>query len=160
MARQRIKFSRVSNDESNRTKQVAGYIRVSSDEETENGSLAVQEKTIRDFCLEEDMELVDLYVDEGHSVCGEISEHRPEYLRMMAAVEEGRFDIVVTHTFDHMSPDFLNMFRTVQTFQKHGVSFVSIKENLDFSSPLGLVLMALFSALAQMQSTNAKEDNI
>ena len=82
----------------------------------------------------------------------------------MAAVEEGRYDIVLTHSFDRMSRGIVNMSRTVQTFQKHSVSFVSIKETLDFSGPLGPVLMALFSALAQMQSNcisnPAKEDTI
>ena len=147
MARQRIKFSRVS-----------------SEDQTKNWSLSAQEKTIRDYCSAKGWVLVEIYADEGHSAWGEKSELRPEYLRMMAAVKEGRYDIVLTHSFDRMSRGIVNMSRTVQTFQKHSVSFVSIKEDLDFSGPLGPVLMALFSALAQMQSNSisnpAKEDTI
>ena len=137
----------------NRTTRVAAYIRVSSEEQTKNWSLRAQEKAIRDFCSAKEWELVDVYADQGHSAWREKSKLRPEYLRMMAAVKDRRFDVVVTLTFDRMSRDIVNMFNTVKTFEEYGVSFVSIRENLDFSGPIGTVLMALFAALAEMQST-------
>ena len=73
---------------------------------------------------------------------------------MMSDVEKERFDIVVTFSIDRMSRDILNMFRTLKTFEENSVSFVAIREDLDFSGPMGRVLMALFSALAEMQSNN------
>ena len=69
MARQRIKFSRVS-----------------SEDQTKNWSLSAQEKTIRDYCSAKGWVLVEIYADEGHSAWGEKSELRPEYLRMMGQV--------------------------------------------------------------------------
>ena len=135
-------------------KRVAGYIRVSSEEQTKNWSLQTQEKAIQNLCSAKAWELVDLYADQGHSAWREKSELRPEYQRMMAAVKEGRYDILVTYSFDRMSRDMVNMFNTIRTFQECSVSFVSIREDLDFSGPMGRVLMALFSALAEMQSNN------
>lgn len=137
-----------------RPTRAALYARVSSDEQTKNWSLPAQKKAGSDFCSAKNWELVDIYVDEGHSAWGEKAETRPEYLRLMAAVEEGRYDVVITHSFDRMSRDMLNMFRTIKTFETYGVSYVSIQENIDFSGPFGPVLMGLFSALAQMQSTS------
>ena len=50
-----------------------------------------------------------------------------------------------------MSRDMHNMFRTLKRFEEYGVKFVAIREDLDFSGPMGRVLMALFPALAEMQ---------
>ena len=152
--RKTIGRSRANGTTSDRPIRAALYSRVSSDEQTKNWSLPAQKKTGSDFCSAKNWELVDIYVDEGHSAWGEKAETRPEYLRLMAAVEEGRYDVVITHSFDRMSRDMLNMFRTIKTFETYDVSFVSIQENIDFSGPFGPVLMGLFSALAQMQSTS------
>ena len=67
------------------------------------------------------------------------------------AVTEGKYDIVVTYSLDRISRDVSNMSRTVKTLETYGVSLVSVSENLDFSGPMGPVLMTLFSALAEMQ---------
>ena len=56
MARQRIKFSRVS-----------------SEDQTKNWSLSAQEKTIRDYCSAKGWVLLENYGDEGHSAWGEKS---------------------------------------------------------------------------------------
>ena len=157
MARKRNtlkRHSRANETHIEMPKRVAGYIRVSSEDQTKNWSLSAQGKTIRDYCSAKGWVLAEIYADEGHSAWGEKSELRPQYLRMMAAVEEGRYDIVVTHSFDRMSRDMFNMLSTIKTFEKYGISFVAIQENLDFSGPMGIVLMALFSALAQMQSNS------
>ena len=135
-----------------RPRRVVGYIKVNLNGETKSGALAVQENEIRDYCHAKKWELSDLYVDEVCSTGGEDSETRPEYLRMMADVENERFDIVVTYSFDRMSRDLFDMFRTIKTFRDYNVSFVAIREGLDFSGPMGPVLMALFSSLAEMQS--------
>ena len=144
----------VGSNSGDRPKRVALYIRVSSDEQTKNWSLASQRKAGSDYCAAKGWELVEVYADEGHSAWREKSELRPDYLRMMADVEKECFDIVVTYSFDRMSRDLLNMFRTIKTFREYNVSFVAIREDLDFSGPMGPVLMALFSSLAEMQSTN------
>ena len=157
MARKRNtlkRHGRANETHSEMPKQVAAYIRVSSEDQTKNWSLSAQEKTIRDYCSAKGWVLAEIYSDEGHSAWGEKSELRPQYLRMMAAVEEGHYDIVVTHSFDRMSRDMFNMLSTIKTFEKYGVSFVAIQENLDFSGPMGIMLMALFSAMAQMQSNS------
>ena len=145
---------RASENSVDRPKRVALYVRVSSDEQTKNWSLTSQRKAGSDYCAAKGWELVEVYADEGHSAWREKAELRPEYLRMMADVEKECFDIVVTYSFDRMSRDLLNMFRTIKTFRDYGVSLVAIREDLDFSGPMGTVLMALFSALAEMQSTN------
>ena len=136
---------------SNGKTRVAGYVRTASDEHPKNCALLAQKNAIRDFCDAKDWDLNEIFVDKGHSAWGEKGELRPEYLRMMTDVENERFDIVVTYSIDRMSRDMHNMFRTLKTFEEHGVTFVTIREYLDFSGLTGTVLMALFSAVAEKQ---------
>ena len=136
---------------SNGKTRVAGYVRIASDVHTKNSALLAQKNAIRDFCDAKDWDLNEIFVDKGRSAWGEEGELRPEYLRMMADVENERFDIVVTYSIDRLSRDMHNMFRTLKTFEEHGVTFVTIREDPDFYGPTGTVLMALFSALGEME---------
>lgn len=136
---------------SNGKTRVAGYVRTASDVHTKNWALLEQENAIRDFCDAKDWYLNEIFVDKGRPAWGEEGELRPEYLRMMADVENERFDIVVTYSIDRMSRSILNIFRTLKTFEEHGVKFVAIRGDLGFSGTTERVLMALFSALAEMQ---------
>ena len=122
--------SRANGTTIERPTRAALYTRVSSDEQTKNWSLSTQEKSGGDYRSARNWELIDTYVDEGHSAWGEKAETRPEYLRLMATVEEGRYDVVITHSFDRMSRDMLNMFRTIKTFETYDVSFVSIQQRM------------------------------
>ena len=159
MASEKINFVRVSSDESGGTKRAAGYIRVNGDKQTKSSSEAAQRITIRNYCSAKGWDFNELYVDEGQSPRGEEPEVRPEYLRMMAAVKEGRYDIVVTCSFDRISRDAIRMCDTIKAFGRCGISFVSIREDLYFSGPMGPVLMALFSALAELHSANISCNN-
>lgn len=151
MASERIKYIRVSSDGNNRTKQVAGYIRVSSEEQTENSSEERQRIAICDYCSAMGWDLGEIYVDEGHSAHGEEIEPRAGYLRMMAAIEEEQYDVVVTYTLDRISRDAIRMCDTIKACKQNGVAVVSIKENLDSSGPMGQAALQLFAAAAQMQ---------
>ena len=82
---------------SNGKTRVAGYVRISSDVHTKNWALPEQKNAIRDFCDAKDWDLNEIFVDEGRSAWGGKPECRPEFLRMMSAIEEGQFDFVVTY---------------------------------------------------------------
>ena len=96
-------------------------------------------------------DLGEIYVDEGNSSRGEEIETRAEYLRMMAAIEEGQYDVAVTYTLDRISRDATRMCDAIQACKQNGVAVVSIKENLDSSGPMGQAALQLFAAAAQMQ---------
>ena len=144
MASERIKYVRVSRDKSNGTKQVAGYIRVNGDEQTKNSSEERQRIAICDYYSAMGWDLGEIYVDEGHSARGEEIETRAGHLRMMAAIEEGQYDVVVTYTLDRISHDATRMCDTIKACKQNGVAVVSIKENLDSSGPMGQAALQLF----------------
>ena len=138
------------------TKRVAGYIRVSSAEQVDNYSLKAQREEIEKHCKQQkDWELVEVYVDAGHSAWMEKANRRPDYLRLMEDVESDKFDIVVTHSIDRMSRSISNMFNTLDKLGAYDIEFVSVSESsFNFSGPSGRAMMAVVIAFAEVYSSS------
>ena len=139
-----------------KNKRVVGYIRVSSAEQVDNYSLRAQRDEIEKYCeQQENWELVEVYVDAGHSAWMEKAKVRPEYLRLMEDAESDKFDIVVTHSIDRMSRSISNMFNTLDKLSEYDIEFVSVSESsFNFSGPSGRAMMAVVIAFAEVYSSN------
>ena len=136
------------------TTRVAAYVRVSSEGQIDNWSLDSQMQKIEEFCeLKSGFEIVARYREEGHSAFREKAETRPVYRELMADSEGGKFNLVITVSIDRMSRNTKNMIATVETLAKHNVGYMSLTENLDFSGPVAEIMLAVFSVMAQHQST-------
>ena len=138
-----------------KNKRVVGYIRVSSAEQVDNYSLGAQREEIEKYCeQQENWELVEVYVDAGHSAWMDKAKVRPEYLRLMEDVETDKFDIVVTHSIDRMSRSISNMFNTLDKLNEYDIEFVSVSESsFNFSGPSGRAMMAVVIAFAEVYSS-------
>lgn len=76
---------------------------------------------------------------------------RPALQRLMADIEADRVDIVVVYKIDRLSRslvDFADLFRT---FEKHGVSFVSITQQIDTSNAAGRMMLNVLMSFAQFE---------
>ena len=68
---------------------------------------------------------------------------------MLEDVDAGKIDMVVTHTIDRLSRNLLVTLNILQAFSKRGVSYVSITQAIDYSTPEGRLFLAMLAALAQ-----------
>lgn len=110
-----------------------GYIRVSTQEQN----------TARQDSMMTDCDKVFTEKISGKNV------NRPELQRMMEYVREG--DTVVVESYSRFSRSTKDLLELIEQLNDKGVAFVSLKENVDTSTPQGRLIMTIFSGLAQFE---------
>ncbi|HEY7427001.1 MAG TPA: recombinase family protein [Gemmataceae bacterium] len=59
---------------------------------------------------------------------------RPALQRLLADIQAGKIDSVVTYKVDRLSRSLLDFAKMMETFEQHGVSFVSITQQFNWAS--------------------------
>jgi len=109
------------------------YTRKSSDEglDQEFNSLDAQRESAEAFIASQRAEgwevLPDRYDDGGFSGG---SMERPALDRLLRDIEAGKIDCVVVYKVDRLSRSLMDFSRIMETFEKSGVSFVSLSHQL------------------------------
>lgn len=132
----------------------AAYVRVSSREQLEGYSLDQQERIIRDYCATHGWPPPDLFRDEGRSAFTDKTEKRPAFAAMLAAAEAGEYEVIIVHKIDRFARSLVTTLRELQRLEKAHVGFVSVAESMDFTSPIGRVILSVLAAFAEYFSRN------
>ncbi len=130
------------------------YGRVSSEEQVEGYSLDAQDRVGRHYVAAHGWAVAEVYRDEGKSARTDDLAKRPAFQQMLADAEAGRFDVVVVHKLDRFARNLLVALETLQRLERRDVGFVSISEQMDFTTPIGKVILATLAAFAQYYSDN------
>ncbi|MDH4468770.1 MAG: recombinase family protein [Bacteriovoracaceae bacterium] len=128
-------------------KYVALYARTSVAGKQEKG-LDAQVRALRRYCQEKEITNYAIFEDEGISGT---KDSRPALNKMMQEVMAGRVEKVVVYSFSRYARSTTHLLNALTTFKKVGVSFLSLSENLDTNTPLGLTVYTIISALAQLE---------
>ncbi|MGI8405728.1 MAG: recombinase family protein, partial [Thermomicrobiales bacterium] len=142
-----------SQGDAHRTR-AAIYVRVSTDEQVQGYSLDAQERAGRLYCEMHGWEVAKLYRDEGRSARTEQIAKRPAFAEMLKDAEAGVIDVVIVHKLDRFAHNLVVTIETLQRLEQAGVSFVSISEQMDFSTPIGKMTLSMLASLAQYYSDN------
>jgi len=133
------------------------YARVSTYEQTEGYSLDAQIGYCREYCEGQGWEVVSEYVDPGFS--GR-SARRPQFEQMMKDAKAGLLDIVVVHKLDRFARSLRDTLNYLHRLDGWGISFVSIVEAFDFTTPHGKLQMQILAAIAEWYSNNLGQEVI
>lgn len=136
----------------------AGYTRVSSESQVEGFSLDAQRRAITNYCSLHGWDEPAFYEDAGVSAWSDEVAARPAFARLLADVAAGSVDVVVVHRLDRFARSIIVTLRELQTLQRHGVDFVSISENMDFTTPIGRVILATLAAFSEYYSANLSRE--
>jgi site-specific DNA recombinase len=137
-----------------RTIRAALYERVSSEEQVEGYSLDAQDRAGRLYCDAHSWEVVQVYRDEGRSARTDDFAKRPAFQQLLIDAEAGLIDVVVVHKLDRFARNLRVTLETLERLDRVGVGFVSISEQMDFTTPIGKVILATLAAFAQYYSDN------
>lgn len=75
--------------------------------------------------------------------------HRPELDELLKYVRPG--DTVVVWKLDRIGRNMKHLIELVECFKEKGISFVSIKENIDTTSATGKLIFNIFASLAEFE---------
>ena len=130
------------------------YTRKSCEEglDLEFNSLHAQRESAEAFIASQQHEgwecLPDRYDDGGFSGG---SLERPALNRLLEDIKTGRIDCVVVYKVDRLSRSLLDFSRIMETFDKHGVSFVSVTQQFNTTHSMGRLTLNILLSFAQFE---------
>ena len=128
------------------------YARVSTNNHRQDVSMQTRE--LREYCERRGFEITDEYTDIG--VSGS-KDSRPELNRLMADAKQRRFDAVCVWKLDRFGRSLRHLVNSLADLESLGVSFVSIKDNLDLSTPSGRLMFQIIGAMAEFERSLIQE---
>lgn len=104
---------------------------------------------IREYARIRNLDLVKEYADQG--VSGK-RERRPALDELIASAKRGEFTILLVHSIDRLERSVQNLLNLLTDLNKMGVSLVSLRENLDFTTPVGQMSLTILASVAQLEA--------
>ena len=134
------------------------YARVSSEEQVEGYSIDAQRRAFQTLLQTRGWTAYREYIDEGKSARTDNINQRPAFKEMVGDALAGKFDVLVVHKLDRFSRNLRITIEYFDKLLKVGVTFISINEQMDFTTPSGKVHLALLGAFAQYYSDNLSQE--
>jgi DNA invertase Pin-like site-specific DNA recombinase len=109
---------------------------------------------MREYCERRGWEIAGEYTDVGISGS---KDSRPELNRLMADAKQRRFDAVCVWKLDRFGRSLRHLVNALADLESLGVSFISIKDNLDLSTPSGRLMFQIIGAMAEFERSLIQE---
>lgn len=130
---------------------VALYARVS----THNGQdPEMQLAELREYAARRGWTISSEYVDEGISGT---TESRPQLNRLMTDAHRRNFDAVLVWKIDRFGRSLKHLVNALADLSAYGVAFVSLRDNLDLSTPSGRLMFQIIGAMAEFERSLIQE---
>lgn len=94
------------------------------------------------------------YEDEGFSGG---NTNRPQFQAMMKDARDKKFDVLICYRLDRISRNVSDFTSTIDELKKYNISFISIREQFDTSSPMGRAMMNIAAVFAQLERETIAE---
>ncbi len=107
------------------------YCRLSKDDdlEGESASIANQRALLEGYCEKQGWEVAAVFQDDGYTG---LNLDRPDFQRMLKAIEAGVVNLVVTKDLSRLSRNYLESGRLIEDyFPRHGVRYIAMNDNVD-----------------------------
>ena len=133
------------------TKRIAIYGRVS----TAGQSTDVQIQECRTYAERCGYHIAGEYCD---TISGTTSkDDRPQLSRLLEDAFVRKFDTVVVYSIDRLGRSLKHCLDILESLKNHRTDFISLKQQIDTSSPTGQLIFNLFACLASYERTQILE---
>ena len=133
------------------SKNCAIYTRVSTDNQAEKefSSCEAQEEKIRSFIKSQNYwKVFKVYSDAGYTGANTI---RPALRELLRDIKEKKIDLVLAYKIDRLTRLPKDFYQLIEFFEQYNVSFISITERFDTSTPAGRLLRNIMLTFAQFE---------
>lgn len=130
---------------------VAGYVRVSTEQQQEEGSHETQREQLQEWADRNDHDLV---LFEDTAISGQADE-RPEFDAMMNRLAE--FDAVAVRELSRFGRSLQRVLRDIERLDEHDVDFISITEDFSTDSAMGTAMLQMIGVFNEFWANLARE---
>jgi site-specific DNA recombinase len=133
---------------------VIGYVRVSMPEQKTRGyGIEIQRDLIQKQVELKGWNLLDIY----ENVKPGITSEREGLEKLISDVENKKTQAIVVYKLDRLSRKMKDIMYLIEdVFIKNNIKIVSITENIDTSTPLGIAMIGMISVFSQLERENIK----
>jgi DNA invertase Pin-like site-specific DNA recombinase len=135
--------------QSSRSK-VAIYVRVS----TADQHVESQLYDLRELAVQRGLDVIQEYRDSG--VSGKRA-RRPGLDALIADARQKKFSVVLVSAFDRVARSVKHFLHVMDEFDNLGIVFISRRENVDTSGPMGRLFLTLIGSIAELESDLIRE---
>src|SRR5579863_3116737 len=124
-------------------KRAALYSRISTGDQ----HLETQLLDLREMAKQRGFEIVGEYTD----VISGAKSKRPGLDKLMADARRRRFDVLLVAAFDRIARNVRHFLEVLDELHHLGIQFVSLRESIDTSGPLGRAMVVIVGAIAELE---------
>jgi DNA invertase Pin-like site-specific DNA recombinase len=130
---------------------LAGYIRVSTEKQKEDGSHEKQRERLEEWADTHDHHIT-LYED--IAISGQAAE-RDAYDRLLADAQQ--YDAIIVRELSRFGRSLQQVLTDIDDLHECGVDFISLKENIDLTTAQGQLFLNIIGAFNQFWADLARE---
>lgn len=132
---------------------VAIYTRVSTQMQADKGiSLDAQKNELIEYCNKNNYDY-DIFEDAG--ISGKSISKRKQLQKLLNNLQN--YDVVLCYKLSRISRSVKDLANMLDIFNKNNVRFISLKEQIDTSSPTGKMLIYIMGVVSEIERDNISE---
>jgi DNA invertase Pin-like site-specific DNA recombinase len=114
----------------------------------------MQLSELREYADRRGLSIHEEYVDQG--VSGS-KESRPALNCLMTDAQKCRFDAVLVWKIDRFGRSLKHLVNSLADLSAYGIAFISLRDNLDLSTPSGRLMFQIIGAMAEFERALIQE---
>lgn len=134
------------------------YARVSTEEQVDGYSLDAQKRAFNTLIQGRGWTAYKEYVEEGKSAHTDDINKRPVFKEAIDDALVNKYDVLVVHKIDRFSRKLRVTLEYFEKLGKAGVGFVSIENQIDYTTSMGKLMLVMQGGLAEFYSDNLSQE--